>query len=126
MNKRKGKSSKVVKVLPLSVAITALATGASFADADVLQIETAKGSGKYIEFDVSKIKDDPTYRAGAQSMLKAAWKQYRAIIVKSGATVVDINTITKGQTAADVVTSPSPVNIVDDPPAAGDVEPAPY
>jgi len=69
-NKRK--VPKVVKVLPLSVAITALATGASFADAQVIQVETS--SGKYIEFDVSRINTDPSYKAAAQKTLKEAWQ----------------------------------------------------
>ena len=84
MRQRKKKSlSRITKIVPLSVAVTMLTTGMSFAgaDYDMVKVDDGTGTGNHITIDVARMSTDADYAANMKALLTAAFQDSKSILV---------------------------------------------
>jgi hypothetical protein len=86
MKRRKRKSvSRIVKTVPLSIALAALSAGPVFAaDAEYDHIQVELNDGKVYEFDLGLASTDAVYAAQVKTQLSAAFEDGRSILVQVG------------------------------------------
>jgi len=87
MRKRRDKQNpnnkpKIIKSIPIAIAVAALSSGAAFANADVDLIRVYDKDGNVIEeINVAQMNTDAAYATRVKALLKSSFKSYEQKIL---------------------------------------------
>ena len=85
MRKRRDKQNpnnkpKIIKSIPIAIAVAALSSGAAFADVDLIKVFDKDGN-EIEEINVAQMNTDAVYATRVKSLLKNSFKSYEQKIL---------------------------------------------